>query len=252
MLRCSHMEGIHVSIKAQELARWMDVPITNTLLMSWIVVGLLIVLSIIVSKNIRLVPGKFQIVMETMFGGAQTFVAESLESEKLAKRFTPFLVTLFLFILIGNWLEFVPGVESIVYHDSSGHAVPLLRGMNTDLNIPLALAIIAFITIEITGITVLGGWKYAGKFLNFRSPVGFFVGLLELLSEMIRLISFSFRLFGNIFAGSVLVAIITFLAPYAIPSPFILFEVFVGLIQAAVFALLTLFFIKLAIMDTGH
>ncbi len=245
-------EGIHVSIKAEELTQWMGVPITNTLIMSWIVVALLVLLAFVIKRNVKLVPGKFQIVMETMFGGAQQFVADSLESETLAKRFTPFLVTLFLFILIGNWLEFIPGVESIVFHTAEGHEVPLLRAINTDLNIPLALAIIAFITIEITGITVLGVWKYAGKFFNFHSPVGFFVGLLELLSEMIRLISFSFRLFGNIFAGSVLVMIITFLAPYAIPAPFILFEVFVGLIQAAVFALLTLFFIKLAIMDTGH
>lgn len=245
-------EGIKVSIKAEELTRWMGVPITNTLLMSWVVVFLLIILACVITRNVKLVPGKFQIVMETMFGGAQQFVAESLESEALAKRFTPFLITLFLFILIGNWLEFIPGVESIVFHTSGGATVPLLRSINTDLNIPLALAIIAFITIEVTGITVLGLWKYAGKFINFHSPVGLFVGLLELLSEMIRLISFSFRLFGNIFAGSVLVAIITFLAPYAIPAPFMLFEVFVGLIQAAVFALLTLFFIKLAIMDTGH
>ena len=146
----------------------------------------------------------------------------------------------------------VLGVESVVFHTAGGETVPFLRAINTDLNIPLALAIIAFITIEVTGIMVLGFWKYVGKFLNFHSPIGLFVGLLELLSEMIRLISFSFRLFGNIFAGSVLVMIITFLAPYAVPAPFMLFEVFVGLIQAAVFALLTLFFIKLAIMDTSH
>jgi F-type H+-transporting ATPase subunit a len=230
----------------------MGIPITNTLLMSWVVVLFIMLLAYIVRRNISLVPGKFQIVMETLVGGARGFVAESLESEALAKRFTPFLLTLFLFILIGNWLEFIPGVESIVFHTKGGDTFPLLRAINTDLNIPLALAIIAFITIEVTGITVLGLWKYTGKFINFHSPVGLFVGLLELLSEMIRLISFSFRLFGNIFAGSVLVAIITFLAPYIAPAPFMLFEVFVGLIQAAVFALLTLFFIKLAIMDTGH
>jgi F-type H+-transporting ATPase subunit a len=246
------MEGIHVSIAAEKLTEWMGISITNTLLMSWVVVLVIVSLSFIVSRSVRMVPGKFQIVMETLVGGARTFVAESLESEQLARRFTPFLLTLFLFILIGNWLEFIPGVESIVYHNADGETLPLLRAMNTDLNIPLALAIIAFITIEVTGVVVLGFFKYAGKFINFHSPIGFFVGLLELLSETIRLISFSFRLFGNIFAGSVLVGIITFLAPYAIPAPFMLFEVFVGLIQAAVFALLTLFFIKLAIMETGH
>lgn len=245
-------EGFHVSIKAEELTQWMGVPITNSLLMSWVVVFLLVLLALLIKRNTKLIPGKFQIVIETLIGGVQKFVAESLESEVLATRFTPFFISLFLFILIGNWLEFIPGVESIVFHTAEGETVSLLRAINTDLNIPLALAIIAFITIEVTGITVLGFWGYAGKFFNFHSPVNLFVGLLELLSETIRLISFSFRLFGNIFAGSVLVGIITFLAPYAIPAPFMLFEVFVGLIQAAVFALLTLFFIKLAIMKTGH
>jgi F-type H+-transporting ATPase subunit a len=244
--------GIHVAIRAEELTRVMGIPLTNTLLMSWVVVLFIVLLAFLTTKAIKLIPGKFQIVMETMIGGAHTFVESSLESKKLADRFTPFLISLFLFILIGNWLEFIPGVESIVYHTHEGEVVPLLRAINTDLNIPLALAIIAFVTIEVTGIMVLGLWKYVGKFLNFRSPIGLFVGLLELLSEMIRLISFSFRLFGNIFAGSVLVMIITFLAPYVVPAPFMLFELFVGLIQAAVFALLTLFFIKLAIMDTGH
>ena len=244
--------GIHVSIKAEQLTQLMGVPITNTLLMSWVVVLLIVTLAFLTSRGLKLVPGKFQIVMETMIGKAHKFVESSLESRKLADRFTPFLIALFLFILVGNWLEFIPGVESIVYYTKGGEVVPLLRAMNTDLNIPLALAIIAFITIEVTGVMVLGLWKYIGKFLNFHSPIGLFVGLLELLSEMIRLISFSFRLFGNIFAGSVLVMIITFLAPYAIPAPFMLFEVFVGLIQAAVFALLTLFFIKLAVMETGH
>ncbi len=244
--------GIHVAIRAEELTRVMGIPLTNTLLMSWVVVLFIVLLAFLTSRGVKLVPGKFQILMETMIGEAHKFVESSLESKKLADRFTPFLIALFIFILIGNWLEFIPGVESIVYHTTEGEAVPLLRGMNTDLNIPLALAIIAFITIEVTGIMVLGLWKYVGKFLNFHSPIGLFVGLLELLSELIRLISFSFRLFGNIFAGSVLLMIITFLTPYVVPAPFMLFEVFVGLIQAAVFALLTLFFIKLAIMDTGH
>ncbi len=249
----TYMEGgIHVSIAAERLTEWMGIPITNTLLMSWVVVLVLMFFAWKTTRQTRLVPGKFQIITETLFGGLTDFVAETLESKDLAKRFTPFLLAIFLFILIGNWLEFIPGVESIVYHHPDGTSIPLLRALNTDLNVTLALALIAFITIEVTGVAVLGIFKYAGKFINFHSPVGFFVGLLELLSEMIRLISFSFRLFGNIFAGSVLVMIITFLAPYIIPVPFMLFEIFVGLIQAAVFSLLTLFFIKLAIMDTSH
>ncbi len=245
-------EGIHVSIAPEHLGTWLGLPITNSLLMSWVVVFCVLLIAVLIRRRIALVPGKFQVLAETLIGGMTDFAGEALESKALGRRFAPLLLALFLFILIGNWLEFIPGVESIVYHNAHGEAIPLLRGMNTDLNIPLTLAIIAFVTIEITGFATLGFFAYAGKFLNFHSPIGFVVGLLELLSELIRLISFSFRLFGNIFAGSILILVTTSLVPYFVPVPFMLFEVFVGLIQAAVFTLLTLFFIKLAIMKPGH
>lgn len=245
-------EGVHVSLAAGHLTTWFGVPITNSLIMSWLVVFIVICLAMIVRRKVALVPGKVQVVAETVIGGLYNFVAETLESKTLARRYTPFLLALFLFILVGNWTEFVPGVESIVVHDAHGEATPLLRGMNTDFNVPLALAIITFLTIEVAGIMAVGLAPYVGKFINFHSPVGFFVGILELLSEVIRLITFSFRLFGNVFAGSVLLLIITYLVPYFVPVPFMLFEIFVGLIQAAVFMLLSLFFIKLAIMKPGH
>jgi F-type H+-transporting ATPase subunit a len=124
--------------------------------------------------------------------------------------------------------------------------VPLLRPVNTDLNVTLALAIIAVIAIEIIGIMALGVRRYASKFFNFSSPVNFIVGLIELVSELSRFISFSFRLFGNIFAGEVLIAVIVFFVPYILPVPLMVFETFIGIVQATVFAMLTLFFIKLA------
>jgi F-type H+-transporting ATPase subunit a len=240
--------GIHVAIAPEILGHVLGVPVTNTLLMSWVVLALFVVLMVLGGRKISIVPGKFQTVAEWIVGDAQKFIHDTLEDKSLAFLFTPFLLALFFFILIGNWMEFIPGVESILYHTKEGHA-GLLRGMNTDLNIPLALAIIAFLTIEVSGIAKLGFFRYISRFFNLHSPIGFFVGLLELLSELIRLVSFSFRLFGNIFAGMVLVTVIKYLAPYVAPVPFILFEMFVGLIQAAVFTLLTLFFIKLAITD---
>lgn len=245
-------EGVHVSLAAGHLTTWFGVPITNSLIMSWLVVFIVICLAMIVRRKVALVPGKVQVVAETVIGGLYNFVAETLESKTLARRYTPFLLALVVFILVGNWMEFMPGVESIVMHTPEGETVSLLRGMNTDFNVPLALAIITFLTIEVAGIMAVGLAPYIGKFINFRSPVGFFVGILELLSEVIRLITFSFRLFGNVFAGSVLLLIITYLVPYFVPVPFMLFEIFVGLIQAAVFMLLSLFFIKLAIMKPGH
>lgn len=241
--------GIHVAIAPETLGTIMGVPITNTLLMSWIVLALFVMFMTFVGRKVALVPGKIQTAAEWVVGDARKFVSDTLEDKSLTFIFTPFLLALFFFILIGNWMEFVPGVESILYHAEEGKHVGLLRGMNTDLNIPLALAIIVFLTIEVSGIAKLGFFRYMSRFFNFHSPIGFFVGLLELMSELIRLVSFSFRLFGNIFAGMVLLLVIKYLAPYVVPVPFMVFEMFVGLIQAAVFTLLTLFFIKLAITD---
>ena len=171
-------------------------------------------------------------------------MAETLESEKLARRFFPLIMTIFLFLLVANELAFLPGVGSILVDH-----VPLLRASSADLNMTLALAIIAFFTIEITGVAVLGFFKYAGKYVNFRSPVDFVVGIIELLSNIGRLISFSFRLFGNIFAGEVMIAVAIFFLAYLLPVPLMAFEVFVGFIQAVVFSMLTLFFIKIAIAE---
>ncbi|HUY62860.1 MAG TPA: F0F1 ATP synthase subunit A, partial [Candidatus Paceibacterota bacterium] len=147
-----------------------------------------------------------------------------------------------------NELEFFPGVGSIGFMSATG-LVPVLRTPSTDLNLTLALAIISFVTIELTGVTVLGFFKYAGRYLNFKSLLGFVVGLLEIVSNLGRLITFSFRLFGNIFAGEVVVLVASYFLPYLLPVPFMGFEMFIGLVQALVFAMLTLFFIKLSIAE---
>ena len=152
-------------------------------------------------------------------------------------------------------LEFTTGIGSVgLFHPStiSGQAsefAPLFRSMNTALNVTLALAIISFLVIELTGIFTIGLIKYSGKFLTFRSVMGFVIGIIELFSEIARLLSFSFRLFGNIFAGEVLILVASYFLPYFLPVPLMVFEVFVGFIQAAIFAMLTLFFIKIAIME---
>ena len=255
------MEGIHVAIAPETLLTVWGIPITNSLVMSWIVVSLLVIFALLMKKTMAMRPGKFQVLVEILFGGILDFITETLGNKELARKYFPLLTTIFLFILIGNWLEFIPGVESIKFLASHGteaategahHGVALLRGMNTDLNMTLALALIAFFTIEISGIRMLGFFRYFSRFFNFHSVIGFFVGIIEFVSELIRLVSFSFRLFGNIFAGSILIAVIIFFAPYILPVPFMAFEVFVGFMQAAIFTLLTLFFIKLAITDEAH
>ena len=124
---------------------------------------------------------------------------------------------------------------------------PLFRPGSADLNTTLALALISVVITQIVGFKTLG-IGYLKKFFNFKNPIAFFVGVLELISEFAKIISFSFRLFGNIFAGEVLLAVILMLVPYFAPIPFYGLELFVAVVQAFVFAMLTLVFIKLAMI----
>ena len=242
-------EGIHVSLAAEKLGDFFGIPITNTLVTSWIVIAILVSIAFIIGRSPKLIPSRFQILLEEIITYVHTFMRETLDNDVVARRYLPLLATLFLFIATSNLLEFTPGIGSIGFFEAGGEFVPLFRSVNTDLNVTLALAIIVVIVIEFAGIIALGFWRYAGKFINFTSPVNFIVGIIELVSEISRLVSFSFRLFGNIFAGEVLLAVATYFVPYVLPSGLMGFEMFVGFVQAAVFALLTLFFIKLAITD---
>ncbi len=240
--------GITVVLKAEHLGSVLGFPVTNSLIMAWVVMALLITAAFFFGRSLTLVPGKIQAGVEWAFEGAIAYMADVLESEKLARRFFPLVASIFIFIALINELEFFPGVGSLgLVHAST--FLPILRTPTTDLNFTLALAMISFFTIEITGIATLGFFKHAGKYVNLKSPLGFAVGLIELMSNLGRLISFSFRLFGNIFAGEVMVLVAGYFLPYFLPAPLMGFEMFIGLVQALVFAMLTLFFIKLAIME---
>lgn len=244
----AHQSGIHIALAAEKLGEFLGLPITNTLLMSWMVMAILIVITLTIGTRVRLIPNRFQTLLETGFGFVYDYVAETLESRELARRFFPLLMTIFLFIFVANLIEFTPGIGSLGFFEA-GKFVPLLRSMNTDLNVTLTLAVISFFVIEITGIVVLGAFNYSKKFFNFNSPINFAVGVIELIGDLVRVISLSFRLFGNILAGEVLIVVATFFLPYLAPVPLMLFETFIGFLQAAIFALLTLFFIKLAVTE---
>ena len=255
------MDEIHAELIAEKLGTFLGVPISNTLLMAWAVMIVLIVFAFVHKRRLALIPSKGQLLLEILIRYVFDFVESTLESKKLAQKYFPFLMTLFLFIFIANMMEFIPGVGSVGLlaeraHEaaSEGHSAitPLFRSMNTDLNVTLALAIISFFVIEISGIVMVGFFRYFSRFFNFHSVIGFFIGIIEFISEFIRLISFSFRLFGNIFAGEVLISVVTYYLPFVAPVPFMAFEVFVGLMQAAIFSMLTLFFIKLAISEQTH
>ena len=238
--------GIHVILAAEQVGTLWGIPITNSLIMTWVVMALIVAFALVFSRRIALVPGKLQTTLEWAVEGGINYIRDTLEDEKMAVRFFPLIASLAIFIMIGNELEFFPGIGSIGFVHGADF-IPLFRTPATDLNTTLALTLISVITIEVAGVMSVGFFKYAGKFLNFHSPVKFIVGLIELISELARLITFSFRLFGNIFAGEGLVAIVGFFVPYVLPAPFIMFELFVGVVQAVIFALLTLFFLKLAV-----
>ncbi len=243
--------GIHVALKPYIVGEFFGIPITATLLTTWLTMAVLIIMAIVVRRQLSAIPGKLQSMAEMLIGGVFDYMSDVLESRPMAMKYFGVVMTIFIFVLTLNWIGLLPGVTSIGYtHD--GHFIPFLYPAATDLNLTLAFALIAFVTIEMAGFVTLGFFKYAGKFINFSSPLAFIIGLIELISELARLISFSFRLFGNIFAGKTLLVVIMFFIPYIVPVPLIAFEVFVGFIQAFIFAILTLFFIKLAATEPQH
>lgn len=243
--------GIHIALAPYVLGHVGTFPITATLVTSWVVVGLLAVWAVVFASRMKLYPGRGQVAVESTVGFAYDYVRDVLEDEKLAMKYFPLIMTIFVFITAANLFGLLPFVGGAVGLVEAGHAglVPLFYPVNTDLNMTLAMAIVAVLAIEFAGITALGALKYGSKFVNLHSVIGFIVGIMELISELARLITFSFRLFGNIFAGKVLILVALYFLPYFLPVPLLVFEVMVAVIQGGVFALLTLFFIKIAVTE---
>lgn len=250
--------GIAIHLAPLALFHIGTIPVTNTLITAVTVSILLIVFAFFAGRALRLTPSGFQTALELLVTYPYDFVRETLSprqgdetsNDRLAEKVYPLIMTIFLFVLSVNWFGLLPFVASVgIIEEVHGvsELIPFFYPGATDLNMTLALAIVAFFAIEIAGITTLGAIKYGKKFLNFSSPLAFMVGAIEFISELVRLISFSFRLFGNIFAGKVLVLVIMLFVPLILPVPFLAFETFVGFIQAAIFAMLTLFFTKIAI-----
>jgi len=241
---------MHVSLSAEKIWSQGELIITNTLLTSWVIIALLLIASLIIGRNPKMIPGKTQNFIEYVIELVYGFFESVWADNKKAKQFFPILGTFFFFILLSNWFGLIPGVGSVGFYEH-GEFVPLLRSVNSDLSSTLAWTVISVILTQIMGFVILGLRGYSKKFFNFKSPLMFFVGILELISEISKLISFSFRLFGNVFAGEVLLVVIMTLAPYILPLPFFMLELFVGFIQALVFTTLTLVFIKMATSKEG-
>jgi F-type H+-transporting ATPase subunit a len=252
-------------------------PITNSLIMT-VIVDILLFLTIwFGARNMQLIPRGFQNFVEFMVEGFYNF-AQSVDRKNVAK-FFPLCASIFFFVLYSNYFALIPGVGSIgvcrVEHAAEGEAaaeehiapsetfasfpgycadgkvIPALRAPSSDLNVTLAWALASVFMIELFGFQALG-LNYLTKFFNFKEGgMGFFVGILELVSEFVRIIAFSFRLFGNIFAGEVVLGVMAYLFAYLLPLPFYGLELFVAFMQAFIFSVLTLVFMSLATIGHG-
>ena len=302
----------------------------NTMVTAWLAMLVLIIAALLIRKSLNEIPGRFQALFEIIVEFFLT-LCEKVAGKDKARRFFPLVFTIFIFIIIANWMGILPGFGTVgriadpteiahhkhvsyedpalrdytadLDHDDShakpdddhagvldsvklhvfqgqgsvaimtpgslkeeltfaeygekdgligqnkraGHLVPFLRSANTDVNMTLAMAIIAMVMVHYWALSILGVPAHISKFINFKEgPIGFFVGILEIISELAKVISFTFRLFGNIFAGEVLLMAIGFLLPLIGIMPFLGLELFVGVIQALIFSMLTLVFASMA------
>lgn len=246
------MSSLHISLAAEPILRFGQLVVTNSMLAGAVGSVVVFVLFTLGARRVALAPttlagrpaGRWSQSIETVSESILDLIEGVTSSRERAIRFFPLLMTLFVFILVNNWLGLLPGVGSITIATTEG-AVPLFRGATADLNTTLALAAISVVMTHTYAIRELGLFRHLKKYFSFN-PVLLFVGLLELVSDVAKMISFAFRLFGNIFAGEVLLVVISALAPLAGPLPFFILELFVGFIQALVFTMLTLVFLSIA------
>ncbi len=259
----------HIAVPSDPLFNILGFPVFNTFLLTVASALIIILLFAIALRKVSIVPRRFQNLVEWFFEGVLNICVE-VAGRRDGRRFFPWVMTIFLIVLIGNWWELIPGVETIgtVTHDSPACAnatglfltgsqsnciIPWVRPPSTDLNFALALAVISFVATQVYGFKLLGTGKQLGRYFTLKEgPMGLIVGLLELLLEPLRIISLSFRLFGNLFAGDVLLLVAAFLLPVVGAIPFYFLELFVGFVQAFVFAFLTLIFMTLGTTVHGH
>ena len=229
--------------------------VTNTLLSAWLATIVMVLFFVLGARRKSLVPGRLQGLVETLFEGVLSF-SNGVVGPEMARRVFPVVATIFFFVLFNAWLALLPIYEffAFIRADTGEIAAPLLRSAGTDLNMPLALALISFVFVEYWGLRA-HGFAYLRKFFAFggllrgkvTGLIDAFVGILEFISELVRLVSFTFRLFGNMTAGVILVVMFTFLVPFVAVQIAFGLELLVGLIQSIIFAGLTLVFLSLAV-----
>ena len=252
---------MEVPLEAETIGHIGSFAVTNTLLMSWLVISTLVIIAILATRKMAMVPGKLQNILELVIEAADNMIRDLAGSR--GRTFLPLILTFFLFIMMSNLMGLLPGLTAIGFWEKlEGHTVfvPLLRSGNSDLNITLALGLISVIATQFYGLKYRGLYGYFKHY--FHNPlsggivfvlagigIGAFVGVLELISEFVKIVSLSFRLFGNIYAGEAVLTTVAGISKYIAPLPFLMLEFLVAIVQAAVFSLLTLVFISIITAD---
>src|SRR3989440_5970667 len=287
--RVSLWQLIEIKIQPDVIFYIGPLPVTNTLLCTWISIIVLVALFFFGTRRRDLVPRGIQNFLEWAVEALLGLV-ESVSGKEKGKKFFPLVATFFVFILVSNLLDVLPGVDTVgsidltaiqqahitskpvlgflLFGDLSDKLVPWIRPATSDLNLNSAMALIAVITAQAFGFYTLGPLHHLGKYFNvttffrslvkldfqgmFQGVIEFFVGLIEIISEVARVISLAFRLFGNIFAGSAVLAVFAFILPFFADIIFIPLELFVAFVQALVFALLTLVYLEIATTSETH
>ena len=247
--------------------------ITNSLLNTWLVVMVVLIFGLFFKAKIKLVPRGLQNVIEAAMEMLLDVFDSVTDSRQKTLKYFPFVLSFLVFILLNNWLGLLPGVGSIgrvVSEHGEKIFIPFFRGGTADLNTTLALAIVGVAFSHIFSVMALGFWQYINKFINIKAlleipkkiiknpaiiivnPIKVFVGLIEIVGEFAKVASLSFRLFGNIFAGEVLLASMSALLAFGLPIPFMFLEIIVGLVQAFIFAILILAYVTMNTAETEH
>jgi F-type H+-transporting ATPase subunit a len=280
------MASLHVSISAEPVIYIGDFAITNSMFTSLLVSTFIIIFALIANKKIQYTrrPQGLQNFVEFVVDALHNLTSDIVQSAKTTALIFPLTTTFFFFILLNNWAGLLPGVGTIGINEpihltaalnnqvqaadnkqliseagetaslvedenlkkhAESEFIPIFRAGTADLNTTIALALVSMVVVQGFGFKYLG-LGYLKKFFNFKNPIFTFVGILELISEIAKIISFAFRLFGNIFAGEVLLVVIASLIPILVPIPFLGLEIFVGLVQALVFTMLSIVFMSMA------
>jgi F-type H+-transporting ATPase subunit a len=219
-------------------------PITDTFWVTILLSILLILVFVVGSIKMKQVPKGLQLWLEVIVEGSRSFIHEATNSHKVTNRLHPWILTIFLIFIVGNLISFIPGLPSLTYNGE-----PIYRTATTDYNLVFIIALVFLIVAQAVNIMTGGIWGYIKRFISFKSPLEFILGFFEIIGEIAKLISVSFRFFGNAFATEVLIAVLLFIFPYLLPLPFMVILLLSSIVQPAVFALLIMIYIQMSIVS---